>query len=48
MITSLLLAHKGEVIFKEAFGNLIDHKAHMASTKKRTGLELQPSRPRFS
>ena len=32
---SLLLAHKGEVIFKEAFGNLsVDHKALMASSSK--------------
>jgi len=32
---SLLLAHKGEIIFKEAFGNLaIDQKALMASSSK--------------
>jgi CubicO group peptidase (beta-lactamase class C family) len=32
---SLLLAHKGEVIFKEAFGNLaVDQKALMASSAK--------------
>ncbi|MFI5458789.1 MAG: serine hydrolase domain-containing protein [Isosphaerales bacterium] len=32
---SLLLAHKGEVIFKEAFGNLaVDQKALMASSSK--------------
>ena len=32
---SLLLAHKGEVIFKEAFGNLkLDQKAQMASSSK--------------
>jgi CubicO group peptidase (beta-lactamase class C family) len=32
---SLLLAHRGEVIFKEAFGDLpIDHKAQMASSAK--------------
>ncbi len=32
---SLLLAHKGEVIFKEAFGNLtLDSKAQMASSSK--------------
>jgi CubicO group peptidase (beta-lactamase class C family) len=32
---SLLLAHKGEIIFKEAFGNLtVDTKAHMASSSK--------------
>ena len=32
---SLLLAHRGEVIFKEAFGNLkLDQKAQMASSSK--------------
>jgi CubicO group peptidase (beta-lactamase class C family) len=32
---SLLLAHKGEVIYKKAFGNLtVDHKALMASSSK--------------
>jgi CubicO group peptidase (beta-lactamase class C family) len=32
---SLLLAHKGEVIFKEAFGNVaVDLQAHMASSSK--------------
>jgi len=32
---SLLLAHKGEVIFKEAFGNLtVDQKVQMASSSK--------------
>jgi CubicO group peptidase (beta-lactamase class C family) len=32
---SLLLAHKGEVIFKEAFGNLaVDQKVFMASSSK--------------
>jgi CubicO group peptidase (beta-lactamase class C family) len=32
---SLLLAHKGEIIFKEAFGNLsVDQKAVMASSSK--------------
>jgi CubicO group peptidase (beta-lactamase class C family) len=32
---SLLLAHRGEVIFKEAFGNLkLDQKAQMASSAK--------------
>ncbi len=32
---SLLLAHKGEIIFKEAFGNVaLDQKAHMASSSK--------------
>lgn len=32
---SLLLAHRGEVVFKEAFGNLtLDHKAQMASSSK--------------
>ncbi len=32
---SLLLAHQGEVIFKEAFGNLtLDQKAQMASSSK--------------
>ncbi len=32
---SLLLAHKGEVIFKEAFGNItVDQKALMASSSK--------------
>jgi CubicO group peptidase (beta-lactamase class C family) len=32
---SLLLAHKGEVIFKEAFGNLaLDQKVQMASSSK--------------
>ena len=32
---SLLLAHKGEVIFKEAFGNLaVDQKVLMASSSK--------------
>jgi CubicO group peptidase (beta-lactamase class C family) len=32
---SLLLAHKGEIIFKEAFGNLsVDQKALMASSSK--------------
>src|SRR5262245_49669300 len=32
---SLLLAHRGEVIFKEAFGDLrVDQKAQMASSSK--------------
>ena len=32
---SLLLAHRGEVIFKEAFGDLtLDQKAQMASSSK--------------
>jgi CubicO group peptidase (beta-lactamase class C family) len=32
---SLLLAHKGEIVFKEAFGNLtLDAKAQMASSSK--------------
>ena len=32
---SLLLAHRGEVIFKEAFGNLkLDQKVQMASSAK--------------
>jgi CubicO group peptidase (beta-lactamase class C family) len=32
---TLLLAHKGEVIFKKSFGNLaVDHKALMASSSK--------------
>ena len=32
---SLLLAHKGEIIFKEAFGNVaLDQKMHMASSSK--------------
>lgn len=32
---SLLLAHKGEVIYKKSFGNLsVDHKALMASSSK--------------
>ena len=32
---SLLLAHKGEIIFKESFGNLsVDQKALMASSSK--------------
>jgi len=32
---SLLLAHRGEIIFKEAFGNLtVDQKAQMASSSK--------------
>ncbi len=32
---SLLLSHQGEIIFKEAFGNLtVDQKVHMASSAK--------------
>ena len=32
---SLLLAHRGEVVFKEAFGDLkLDQKVHMASSSK--------------
>jgi len=32
---SLLLSHQGEIIFKEAFGNLtVDQKVHMASSSK--------------
>jgi CubicO group peptidase (beta-lactamase class C family) len=32
---SLLVAHRGEVIFKEAYGNLkVDQKVQMASSSK--------------